>query len=116
MPARRSQEPPTPATEHQGCLSGILRLYWMAFGNLLLLFAAVSSAKEPSAMGRLGLFLFSVAALLAVRLIDIRAFAGQTSEGEPATMAHWRRYAIRLLVFSAVWRGLMGLLVAQGWI
>ncbi len=42
--------------------------------------------------------------LVAVRYADIRYLGGRTAEGVPATMAHWRRYVLVLMVAStAVW-------------
>ena len=36
--------------------------------------------------------------MLGVRYLDIRKFGGRTADGAaPATMAHWRRYALLLI-------------------
>lgn len=112
-PHHDSPESPAP---QQGCLSGLLRLYWLSIGNLFLFFSALASARDPSSFTMGVLFLGAVVALLLVRLVDIRAYAGQTSEGEPATSVHWRRYALRLVLFSAALWGLVRLVAARGWL
>jgi hypothetical protein len=40
--------------------------------------------------------------LIVARYVDITRFKGDTAYGEPATLAHWRRYALSLLVGSIV--------------
>ena len=105
-------ESPVP---QQGCLSGLIRLYWLSIGNLCLFFSAIASAKEPSSATMGVLFLGAVVALLLVRFVDIRVYKGQTSEGEPATIAHWRRYALRLVIFSVALWGVVRLAAARGW-
>jgi len=48
------------------------------------------------------LYWFTVGCLLAARYVDIRSLGGRTADGAPATMGHWRRYAVVLVVVSAV--------------
>ena len=43
-----------------------------------------------------------VPAMIIVRFLDIKFLDGQTATGEPARFKHWRRYAIVLVVISAV--------------
>ena len=43
-----------------------------------------------------------VGVLLLVRFVDITRLNGLTAEGEPASLAHWRRYAAMLLVASTL--------------
>jgi hypothetical protein len=40
--------------------------------------------------------------VIAVRYLDIKRFHGQTVTSQPATMAHWRRYAVFMLGISLV--------------
>ncbi len=77
-----------------GCLAALARVYWMAVGNVLLFVCAIYAARHepPSALD--GLYAVLVALLLVVRFVDITRLGGQTSEGHPATLAHWRRYAL----------------------
>lgn len=83
-------------TSGAGCLA---RMYWMFLGNAVPLFAAILLATdegEPLAMSIL--FWVGIAALLLVRLVDVRMLHGQTGDGEPAGMGHWTRYAAGLVL------------------
>jgi hypothetical protein len=41
-------------------------------------------------------------AMIIVRFLDIKFLNGQTTTGERAYIKHWRRYAIMLVLISAV--------------
>lgn len=48
--------------------------------------------------------LLTLASLVFVRYIDIRHLNGGTGEGTPATMNHWRKYSMFLVIGSlSVW-------------
>jgi hypothetical protein len=104
------QEEPSPATQPAaddeqsleqvtydpagGCL---LRVFWMLVGNLLLLAAAYAITQSPRLLGPADAFFWlAFGSLLAARYADVKHFQGRTAEGEPATMADWRRYAALL--------------------
>jgi hypothetical protein len=40
--------------------------------------------------------------MIIVRFLDIKFLDGQTAAGQPASIKHWLRYAIALVVISAV--------------
>ena len=84
-----------------GCL---IRFYWMFIGNALLAITfAFLIQKHPKLPSILDAgFLFTVISLVLVRYIDIRYFKGGTGEGSPATMGHWRRYSIVLVIGSLI--------------
>ncbi|MGH2373237.1 MAG: hypothetical protein ACRDIC_07110 [bacterium] len=85
----------------QGCL---LRLFWMAFGNLALLVLILSISSRHGFTLLDGLYWVVVTALASVRYIDITRFAGLTVDGTPATKHHFRRYATWLFVVAmALW-------------
>ena len=89
---QRSEQP-------QGCL---LRLFWMAFGNLALVMIAIVIVRQQRfSVLDVAFWLIVIAAAVA-RLVDIKHFDGRTVEGEPATMIHFRRYAWRLPVVAAI--------------
>ena len=97
-PEKRS-EPPA------GC---VLRVFWMILGNLVLFFCAFFIADKPGAFLKFSLFdiVFAAVAvaLLAARYIDIRYLNGTTAVGAPASMTHYRRYALILVAASVgVW-------------
>lgn len=89
-----------------GCLPLLVRLTWMIFGNLALaiLGVLVAQGKAPI-ITDLGFWLMALS-LAGVRYVDIVRFHGDTSEGKPATLEHWRRYVVILaLVAGALYAG-----------
>ena len=85
---------PQKAPEKTSGAGMLARIYWMFLGNAVPLFAAILLATEegePLAMSIV--FWAGIAALLLVRLVDVRMLHGQTGDGEPAGMGHWARYA-----------------------
>jgi hypothetical protein len=89
-----------PQTEQSSFLALIVRLTWMAFGNLLLIFIAGSIAQQRGGIVLDIIFWAVVAGLILVRYIDITVFHGQTTESEPATLQHWRFYSLMLLLVT----------------
>ena len=86
-----------------GCL---LRLFWMVVGNVILLFCAYGIIQHPSSLlGIADVFYWAiVGSLLAARYVDIRYFQGTTSDGDPASLADWRRYTVVVvLVTTGLW-------------
>ena len=101
MTSLQHQEVKESQTESMGFLPLLLRLIWMGFGYvaLFLCWALVAKGTAPVVMD---IIFFVVAiGLIVVRYVDITKFKGQTSEGKPATLAHWRRYAVLMTVISA---------------
>lgn len=84
-----------------GCL---VRMFWMALGNALLLACAAMIAKQKAWTFSVfdAAFWAIVLLLLAARFVDIRRFHGETTDGKPATMAHLKRYAALLVVIAGV--------------
>lgn len=88
-----------------------LRVFWMFFGNALLCFVLLWIAFESrgSLSVRDAVFVAAVGALVVARYLDIARCDGATAEGAPATMAHFTRYAARVVVLSlALWGALHG--------
>lgn len=96
--------PSSPPAEGMGCIAGLVRVTWLLFGNVVPVFLAVFIA-EKDGFSILDIFYWAaVAGLLLVRYIDITRLGGLTGDGEPATLRHWKRYAVRLVpVFAGVW-------------
>ncbi len=105
MPKNESPSASPPHDSLSGCL---VRLAWMFLGNGALFVLAVFIAQGPrAAISALDAAYWAVvAALIGLRYLDIKAFKGQTATSEPATMAHWRRYAVIVLAASLVGWGL----------
>jgi hypothetical protein len=97
------------STEQGRGAGAMLRLWWMIAGNVVLLFAAIyiATAARGWRLSPVDLvFWVTVLTLLGARFLDISWYRGTTSSGEPATMAHFRRYALLLLAIGvALWAG-----------
>ena len=98
-----------------GCAA---RFFWMAAGNAALAFLLIFIAQQQglALSWRDAAYWMVVTALLATRLADIRWFDGRTTEGEPATMALWRRWAMLLTAISLTLWALAHLVARSGWL
>jgi len=91
--------PPTTGIGAGGCL---VRLGWILFGSVILLFSAIGIIRHEGFLSVAdGVFWAALAACIVLRYIDIRYLKGHTAGGDPATMVHWRRYALMLLGLGA---------------
>jgi hypothetical protein len=83
------------AREPSGSVLALLvRLYWMLLGNMAVAVSAAAVASAPAAPSPADAVLgASILSLIAVRYADIAYLDGATAEGEPATIADFRRYA-----------------------
>jgi hypothetical protein len=94
-------EPRAKSTSGLGLL---FRLFWIVVGHVVLGFLAIFIFQS-------GVFSFLdvaywlvVAGMIAIRFFDITRLRGQTADGELATLSHWRRYTLLLLlVFGGAW-------------
>ncbi len=91
-----------PQTEQTGCLAVIVRITWMALGNMLLVIVAFSIVQQRAGIVLDVIFWAVVTGLILIRYIDINILGGQTTDFKPATLQHWRRYSLLLLLASAV--------------
>ena len=92
---------PASADKPTGCL---MRLMWMAVGNLAIILCLVAIFHErASRIGGIDL-LYGLAVLgtIAARYVDIVRFGGTTGDGAPATLADWRRHAVSLGAAAAL--------------
>ncbi len=95
----QSEERPA-ETSILGCL---IPTFWMLVGNGILACCGVAIAvgDAPIFSPADVVYWITVGCLVAARYADIRYLTGRTSEGKPATMAHWRRYTLVLIAVSA---------------
>jgi len=89
----------TPVTidSHAGCL---VHLFWMGAGNAILILCLIyiiHNHVRGLAIVDLGYWL-TVMAMVAARYVDIRSYHGDTATGEPSTLSHGRKYAVRLVI------------------
>jgi len=94
------------AAAADGNASTLLRLGWMLAGNAALAVLATMILAGPAwtMTAKDLLYWLVVAAVIALRYVDVFRHHGQTADGAPATPRHFRRYVIGLLVVAAfVW-------------
>ena len=86
-------------TRSDSVLGLFLRLYWIMIGNAALAIAATLPVANPRlpTTALLGAYALVVITLIAARYVDIRHCGGQTVDGTPADLGHWRRYVMILL-------------------
>lgn len=99
--AEDRREPASAPPEYQDPLGCLPRIFWMMLGNVGLLFAALKIYMSTGWSVADVAFWLIVCLLIGARYIDIVRFKGQTMNGEPATMAHLRRYVLLVLVAGA---------------
>lgn len=81
-----------------------LRLFWMFLGimGLMLCVLRILHNRETFFSAADAVYVLLVPLLIGARYLDVTRFRGTTTYGEPATLVHWRRYAVVLLASSAV--------------
>jgi len=98
-----------------GCL---IRFAWMAVANMAIFFAAMNVMQAPAMSVSWGDWAIIAAVLLSVvaRYLDIRFFAGETADGDPATMTDWRRHIVLIVVVGAAALAVAHAIAAAGWL
>jgi hypothetical protein len=93
-----------PIDKQRGISAILARLFWMFLGNFMLMICAANTIMGEGKSTRTSdiIFWFAVSAMIIVRFLDIKFLDGLTATGKPASIKHWRRYAIVLVVISAV--------------
>jgi hypothetical protein len=84
--------------------SVLLRLFWMLVGNAALFIsgALIFTEGRGGVSWRDVLFGAIVVALIFSRWADIRWYDGQTADGEPADMVHYRKYVRNLVLIAGL--------------
>jgi hypothetical protein len=98
--SRSDSSPTTPLTPT------FLRLYWMVVGNAItvVLWINIAFNLMPQFKTFSVLFFLNIAGMITARYTDIRYHNGETSNGDPATMGHWKKYVIILsIVAGGLW-------------
>lgn len=90
----------------------VLRIFWMLVGNFILLIACLYILNE-NIVGFTwldALFWITLALALTARYIEITCYQGRKADGEPASRAHWVRYALILTAIAAAgWLAVHGI-------
>ena len=95
-----------PTEKYDSPFGLIARLFWMLVGNVILFFLTIFILLNQGKMFNDAdvVFWITVAVLVPTRYFDIKLLDSLTATGRPASMAHWRKYTIFLLICStAVW-------------
>ena len=98
-------------------LGAVARVYWMLLGYGILGLIGALIAKSGPLLSARDLAFWAVAiSVIAVRYVDVAYLHGTTAEGEPSTIAHWRRYASILTIIAiAVWAAAHGVAFVLVW-
>lgn len=92
-----------PAPANQPTLGCLLRLFWMAIGNAVLLVVGAQLIQSDQHLSGLdAAFWLIVLLTVGARFIDIRYFAGTDGFGVRSTLADWRRYAIKMVSLAGI--------------
>ncbi len=102
MNEKNSQISQQPEQEETGCLTALMRIFWMFIGSIASIFLLFFIIQRKSPVISDVVFWVLVFSLILVRYIDITRFKGQTSEGEPATLQHWKKYSIMVVLAACV--------------
>ena len=95
-----------PTEKYDSIFSLFVRVFWALVGNAVLFFAAISIFLHKGGMFHTAdaVFWGTVVALVLARYLDIKLYSGLTVTGLPASMTHWRKYTVILLICSAaIW-------------
>ena len=86
----------------------LLRVFWLFVGNAVVygswVAIVLTSSPVPSVFD--GVVWLAIGLMIVARRVDIRRFSGRTAQGDPTTMADWRRY-VAILVGSGVVGGIV---------
>jgi len=91
------QQVPSKPGSSGGCLSIVVRLTWI-FGASLLAFGAIFIIQGNAPGLADMIFWLLVLGLILARYVDIAYLKGETADNKPATLKHWRRYSVILLI------------------
>jgi hypothetical protein len=90
--------------KYDSIFSLFVRVFWALIGNAILLLTTIFIFLHKGAIFYTADIVFwgTVAALVLVRYLDIKLYNGLTITGQPASMSHWRKYTVILLLCSTV--------------
>ena len=89
-------------------LGMLVRIFWMMFGNLILILLLVGIFYSEKRSLSLKDYIYWVIVILLIitRYVDIKYLGGLTAKGSPASISVWYRYAIVLVIGSGSLWGL----------
>jgi len=97
-------------------LSLVVRLFWLIFGNFVLILCAIRMLFGEAGAGLSvidAVYWVTVALLVVARYVDVTRLGGATSDGKPSTLADFRVYTAKLVASTvAAWVVLHGITYA----
>ncbi|MGQ9607326.1 MAG: hypothetical protein ACUVTW_14095 [Thermogutta sp.] len=103
---RPSPQAPSPESMG-GCL---LRLYWMIGGFLIAVLCGVSVVHHQGGFSLVDIVYWAaILGVPAARYADMRHFNGRRADGEPMTLADWKRFSVLVVI-----AGLIGWVAIHG--
>lgn len=118
-PQVSSQSPrPSPESPPPEPMGGcFLRLYWMIGGFLITVLCGVSVVQHQGGFSVVDIVYWTaILGVPAARYTDMRYFNGRRADGEPMTLADWKRFSLLTLIAGLIgwvaihWVRLQGLL------
>ena len=99
-----SKENSQPTEKYDSIFSLFVRVFWILLGNAILFLAAIFIFRHKGETFHTADIIFwgTAVTLIFVRYLDIKFYNGLTATGQPASMVHWRKYAILLLICSTL--------------
>ena len=99
-----SQPVEKPVKKCDSMLGLFARIFWMLWGNVVLLASIliILQHKDKAFHVADAVFWITAGALILARYLDVKFWNGLTFAGEPASMKHWQRYAVILLIGSTI--------------
>jgi hypothetical protein len=100
-----SEPTDTPLHNQESGLGTFARIFWILIGNAVLLFMALAIFQRHApffSFAAIDLaYWITVLLLVVIRYCDIKYLGGLTTKDEPATIVHWRKYVMFLLLIAA---------------
>jgi hypothetical protein len=79
----------------------ILRLFWIIVGPVCLAALAALIGQRSGYSAIDVAYAWAAALIVLARFVDIAHFGGSTADGRPASSAHFRAYALKVVVGAA---------------
>lgn len=99
----KQPEQTVPSAEQVSAGGCLVRLGWIFLGNVLLVAAGLAITKNDTFLSLAdAIYWVLVAGMIGLRYLDVTQLRGQTAMGQPATLAHWRRYSLVLTGLALV--------------
>jgi hypothetical protein len=93
---------PEQSEEGLGCMPALTRLFWLFGGTTVLIFCWIYMILGKATLPVYLIYILATMSLVVVRFVDIKYFKGEKMNSEPASLSHWRRYSLLLLVCAGI--------------